>query len=357
MLGNPPHVDVEFLENCEEGEHHNGSIINMGSGFVISRARLNDPLYFPMHDLPRPDEAAIEALFEHHRETGAEGPLMLDLTVMLGGLPYATDNWRWMRNGYRFFRNGQIDLAKEQLRHVFGEEVNDDSDIFQRTLVKFFLRFLDPGGAQNLERAFRELDRVRDASPAAFVRIRDEFAPLLWARMDEYVDVVDHFFRAYEEFNQTFLYVRRGLNLPEDPYAASTDFDNTKLYYGEAFEVLGSSLDLLAAVNNVSAGREFNQLQNITLATYRNSDKGRRSECLAASPELRWLVSEYDNSLRNASHHRWLRLSQDRSQISYRNGGDGELRTLSYADYLYRCGAITSQILLMASIEIKLFGL
>lgn len=355
LLDNPPNVGADFLENCEEGVHLDGSIINMGAGFVMSRARLSDPLYFPVHDLPQPDEAALRELLQQHREAGGQGPLMLDLTVMLGGMPNATDRWRWMRNAYRFFRNGQDELVREQLRNVFGDEITDDPDIFQRALINFFLNLLDPKGVPNLERSLRELKRIHEFNPAAFGGLCDHFAPLLWSRMDEYVDVLDHFFRAYDEFNQTFLYVRRELNLPEDPYAASTDFDNTKLYYGEAFEVLGNSIDLLAAANNVSAGREFSKFRNITLANYRNSDKGRRADCLVNSPELKWLVSEYDNGLRNASHHRWLRLSQDRSQLSYRNGGDGELRTLSYAEYLYRCCAITSQIVLLASIELVLF--
>jgi len=165
------------------------------------------------------------------------------------------------------------------------------------------------------------------------------------------MDVFDHFFRAYDEFNQTLMYVRRQIALPVDPYAPSTDFGNTKLYYGEAFEVLGSHIDLLAAVNNVAAGRPFDKLSLISLRAYRGTDKGRRNDTLVSNPELAWLVKEYDNRLRNASHHRWLRLSHDRSELTYREGGNGAVRRLSYAEYLYRCCAITTQLMLLATLE------
>ena len=63
------------------------------------------------------------------------------------------------------------------------------------------------------------------------------------------------------------------------------------------------------------------------------------------------LVSEYDNRLRNASHHRWLRLSDDRSEISFREGGNGAVRRLSYAEYLHHCCAITTQLMLLAGLQ------
>ncbi|TLY49671.1 MAG: hypothetical protein E6K53_12985 [Gammaproteobacteria bacterium] len=217
--------------------------------------------------------------------------------------------------------------------------------------MSFLVRFLEPDGAAKLERAVNEFRRIRDQNPLEFDRLLADFRPARWDRMDEYIDVLDHFFRAYDEFNQTLLYVRRGIPMPEDPYAPSVDFEHTKMYYGDAFEVLGSSIDLLAAANNIGSGRPFDRLNVIALQVYRGSDKGRRNETLATNPELAWLVNEYDNRLRNASHHRWLRLSDDRSEISYREGGNGAARSISYAEYLHRCCAITAQLMLLAAIE------
>lgn len=116
--------------------------------------------------------------------------------------------------------------------------------------------------------------------------------------------------------------------------------------------MLGSNIDILAAVNNILSGRPLEQLEHISLRKYRESDKGRRNETLKANPELSRLVAEYDNRLRNASHHRWLRLSHDRSEIAYQEGGNGARQTISYAEYLRRCCTLTAQLMILASVEL-----
>ncbi len=301
-------------------------------------------------DLPDLDDETVEAL-QNARPEGAVGPIFADLTVLLGGLPNATERWRLLRNAYRFSRTGQDDRMRVLLRQLFGDEVPEDQLSIEGALISYFVRFLEPNGGVRLRRALAEVARIREINPPEFERLRGDFLRTRSDRMDEYMDVLDHFFRAYDEFNQTMMYVRRSIDLPEDPYAPSTDFERTKLYYGEAFEVLGSNVDLLAALNNISAGRQFDQLSQISLRQYRGSDKGRRNETLNTNQELEWFVGEYDNRLRNASHHRWLRLSHDRAELTYREGGNGEIRRLGYAEYLRRCCAITAQLMMLASIE------
>jgi hypothetical protein len=352
-LENPPRVGVGFEENCEPSREE-GTVLNVGSGFVISRSRMHEDQYFPVMDMSLDEDVhrAIEALPQ-----GGGGQVQVDLTVLLGGLPYATEHWRALRTAYRFSRTGQAQRAREKLRELFGEDDPENDIAVEGAIISFFVRFLEPNGKSDLRRALGALMRSRETNPIEFDRLVAEFRADRWERMDEYIDVLDHFFRAYDEFNQTLMYVRRGANLPDDPYAPSTDFENTKLYYGEAFEVLGSHIDILAAVNNIQSGRQFDQLSRISLRQYRTSDKGRRNEAIAGNADLSLLISEYDNRLRNASHHRWLRLSHDRSQITYCDGGNGTLRSLSYAEYLYRCCAITAQLMLLAATEAAMFSM
>ena len=222
----------------------------------------------------------------------------------------------------------------------------------ENALVLFFVRILEPLGEPQFERLVNEFKRANEAHRDEFLRLREEFQHKKWDRLDEYIDVFDHFFREYDEFNQALLYVRRSLPLPPNPYAASTNFENTKLYYGEAFEVLGSSIDILAGVNNILVGRSFEQLEHISLRKYRESDKGRRNETLKTNLVLSRLVAEYNNHLRNASHHRWLRLSHDRSEMMYQDGGNGPRQTISYAEYLRRCCDLTAQLMILTSVEI-----
>jgi hypothetical protein len=337
-------------ESCELTDE-DGVILNIGSGFVISRDRIHDEKYFPSLDMPKPNEAELRAI-EEARPRNATGPMLVDLSVVLGGLPDAVGHWRSIRNAYRFSRTGQDERLKQTLSEFFGEETPAESLSIDGALIAFFLRILSPQGEPEHKRIVEEFKRASEGRPEEFWRLRAEFLPKKWARMDEYVDVFDHFFREYEEFNQTFVYARRSIPLPENPYAASTNFENTKLYYGEAFEVLGSSIDILSAVNNILSGRPFDQLEHISLRQYRESNKGRRDEIVGTNPEFTRLVKEYDNRLRNASHHRWFRLSHDRTEITYQEGGNGAIHTISYAEYLRRCCALTVQLIILASAEL-----
>lgn len=349
-LDAPPAVSMEVEENCELTDE-DGPILNIGSGFLISRDRVSDHTYFPSLDMPEPSEAELRAI-EAARPPDAVGPMLVDLSVVLGGLPDAVGRWRMVRNAYRFSRTGQEARLKQALHEFLGEETPEEDLTIADALLRFFPRLLAPLGEPECLRIVSEFGRAKDHFRDEFWRLRTEFYPKKWDRMDEYIDVFDHFFREYDEFNQALLYVRRSLPLPPNPYAPSTNFENTRLYYGEAFEVLGTNIDILAAVNNILSGRPFEQLEHISLRKYRESDKGRRNDTLKSNPELSHLVAEYDNRLRNASHHRWLRLSHDRSEIAYQEGGNGARQTVSYAEYLRRCCALTAQLMILASVEL-----
>ena len=356
LLTNPPHVSVEFVENCEPRpfEGPAGSIITVGSGFLIARGRRHEEQYFPSMDMPEPTQAEIEAFIPEGYDRERDGPLMLDRVQLLGGMPMALEAWRKLRNAYRFVRTNQLARAQAPLRELMEEE--DEATVYSilDVLVFFAVRFLEPNGKTDLDQLLVEVGRLRETDGVEVMRLVADFQPKLWERLDHTIEVLDQFFRGYDEFNQAFMYVRRNIDLPEDPYAPSTDFDHTRMFYGEAFEVLGSHIDLLAAVNNILAGRPFDQLSAITLAQYRTSDKGRRRATLEGNAVLRTLVEEYSNDLRNATHHRWLTLSHDRSMLSYRKGGNGEQVNLSYAEYLWRSGRITRQLLLLMALEIMM---
>jgi len=171
-------------------------------------------------------------------------------------------------------------------------------------------------------------------------------------RFQNYAEIFSEYFKAYGEFNQTLMYVRLGDKLPQDAMATSMDFERTRMFYGNAYEILGSHLDLPAAFNNILAGRPFDQMEKMDLKLYRTINKANRTTCFASNPELSRLVMEYDSTVRNASHHRWFKLNDARTKIAYRSGGTGAVRQMSYAEYLFRCNKLTLQLMVMAAIEL-----
>jgi hypothetical protein len=343
-LSNPPSVTAPLLDGCriEDEQDEAGVVLNLGTGYVISRSRLHDDKYFPSFDLPKPTAAEL-AEFGDAR--------VIDIIDVLGGIPDVQGKWRLLRNAYRHQQIGRLDLAQRALHELYPHD-NIANIKIEGAVSTFLVRVLKPLGEPRLSALLESVKDVRQQFPEEFERMREVFRARREDRMNDYMEVFQHFFRAFDEFNQTLIYVRRGVGLPDDPYAPSTDFDNTKMYYGEAFESLGSGLDFLVSLNNIINDRSFDQLQHVSLERYRESDKGRRGEAVRTSDAFGFIVEEYDNQLRNASHHRWLKLSSDRSIISYQVGGRGAVQSLSYAEYLLRCNRITMNLMLLASLEL-----
>ena len=70
------------------------------------------------------------------------------------------------------------------------------------------------------------------------------------------------------------------------------------------------------------------------------------------------LCEEFDNGLRNASHHGRLAFDVEKQTISYAGGkgGQGQMVTLLYPDYLLKCVKLFFQIVLLFQIELVFFN-
>ena len=78
-----------------------------------------------------------------------------------------------------------------------------------------------------------------------------------------------NYFMAYDEFAQVQNLITNGLSVSEDYFASSSDFDKTRMFYGDAFEAFASQVDLLAYLNNLSAGRTFDTFATMSIDDYR----------------------------------------------------------------------------------------
>ncbi|MFY9953870.1 hypothetical protein [Bradyrhizobium sp.] len=96
-------------------------------------------------------------------------------------------------------------------------------------------------------------------------------------------------------------HVAKGLDVPAGNIASSVDFDATRMFYGNAFEAFASSVDIFAYLNNLLAGRPFNQFEKLTQKEYLKLDKANRFDAFAGVPAFAALCEERDNQLRNAS--------------------------------------------------------
>lgn len=344
ILDEPPRVKILWLENCDAGSEE-GKIVNVGVGFTIPIVRRHEDMYFPSFELPRlhspinPDQDQI-------------GMEVRDIFVGLGGLAQATKYWKIIHKVLRFHRIGRIDLRDAQLELFWesGEKRLVDVD---DAILEFLLRMLAPGGIDLLDAVVQELKLAHDMNESEFFRLADHYdRDLKVDRFKAYSDIFAEYFREYTEYNQTLVYVRNALPLPTDALATSSSFETSKMYYGNAFEVLGSHLDLPAAINNIIAGRPYDQMKAMDMKKFRTISKASRTKCFAENEALSSFAAEYDSTIRNASHHRWFKLDDSRQNILYRSGGTGALHKMSYAEYLFRCNNVTKQLMLMACWEL-----
>jgi hypothetical protein len=128
------------------------------------------------------------------------------------------------------------------------------------------------------------------------------------------------------------------------------------MFYGNAFETFASSVDILAYLNNLLAGRPFNQFEKLTQKQYLELDKAGRFDVFAGVPAFAALCEERDNQLRNASHHGGMKMDRETQIIRYRTGkgGMGPQQTIDYGMYLTRSSKLFLQTTTLLRIEIMM---
>lgn len=346
LLGEPPSIDVRFDENCELGSKE-GKVVNIGAHYVIPADRLHEDKYFPSFHAPRPDLSGLKI-------PKGLGPLYIDAPVFLGTLPNAAEAWRVLQQSLRFRKTAQRDNEEAKLNEFFGAG-REESQTLEFGLYAFLTRFMSGAADRFMGPLVECLRNAKLHNPAEYERFVKQYSTELKTdRFTNYSELFTEYFKAYGEFSQTLVYARNQVDLPVNPLATSTDFDRTKMYYGNAFELLGSSLDFVAAINNILEGRAFDQMKSMDLKQYRGINKAGRTTCFASNVAFTALVSEYDSVVRNASHHRWFKLNDRRTKITYRSGGTGAEHQMSYAEYLTRCNSITLQVMALAALELQM---
>lgn len=163
------------------------------------------------------------------------------------------------------------------------------------------------------------------------------------------------FFEGYTQFSQIMPYVRANIPITKNSVATLIEFDAVKTFYASAFEYYSDALVIFTAINNIKEGRPFDKLASINLEKWLSTDKGKRRDSFSGNPILTSRSQEFDNSLRNAIFHNWIFLNKDNVTLEYKNGGKGDLITLSYTEYLYKCGLLLKQICSLSIVELILF--
>jgi len=373
LLDAPPRVKIRWDENCEQGNTE-GKVINIGAGFIVSKDMLHQDFIFPSFFAPRPTNEELEKI---------RNQKFKDAAIAGGLLPYAEKHWKILKSALQFHNTNQLEKMEERLKSYWGDsnesalqfhntnqlekmeerlksywgDSNETDKSLEYALFTFLMRLMEPSTETWMSPLIAVLEEARSLNRSEYDKLVSHYnLDLKQNRFESYSEIISDYFRAYGEFNQTLIYVRRQIELPKNSIATSSDFDKTKMFYGSAFEVLGSNLDIIAALNNILCGRAFDKMEKMDLKKFRTIDKAGRTNCFIKNNNLSGLVNEYDSTIRNASHHRWFKLSNNRQEITYRSGGTGAIQKMSYAEYLVKCNKITMQLISLMCLELILMN-
>lgn len=340
---------VEETDNAELIEEDGDcKVLNLHANFIIPEEERHTDMAFPHLPL-------MVAMAERATNAGSFVSVE-DAISRQNERPYRRPDfdaeWKLLKKAWSLHRRGKDKLANRIRDEASSEFYSNDhlSDV-----ADWVWRFaLFSTGIEYEPRLRIAMEAIRKPlQEGRLVDILGDLNNSASLRGDQYFSIIREYFSAWSEFSQVHFVVGNGSET-DRLSARTSNFASTQMYYGNAFETLGSLMDFLTMINNVIQGRAFDQLAHISLADYRKSDKGKRFDAPAQNPAFAALCEERDNQLRNASHHRELRYDQTTATVRYNvgKGGAGEQREMSYADYLTKCSRLHHQIIVLLRLQL-----
>lgn len=328
-----PTVEFLCLENCEVSEEE-GSITNLDATFLVPEHLLHEDAVFPWMEETEKFSKLIDFV--------DSGQKNIDIIEALGG----QRNLRELLNTYckavnLDFRQKPL-LAQQQLealQHLLG--MARVPSIAQAS-VFVAVYFLGQERQEEIPSLAEEARACKLSNPKEYQRFRKEFfSDQHDDALASSVGLIDEYLRAYEQLIQLWLYAVQGIDADAPSVASSRDLLKVKMFYGNAFEQLSAGLVLPACLNNIKNGRPYDVFAEMNLKKYLIINKAIRPNPFRTNAGFALLYDEFDSTIRNASHHGAIRISQHSSHhVTYRSGDTGGWKTMPYATYLLKCNRI-----------------
>lgn len=351
-------VVVEFGEGVSFGPNATVSepvddapTINLHASFVFPKGARDDPRAFASIEFSRQLLVAAKERGGYNLEAQ-----LAQLRKNQRPKPRPTEEWEQLRWTWSLTHAGQADLAEKRFQKFLKLCAYDPPpEDLPDWLFQFAAKLSGPHFETVFEALFEQLRIAKDKPD--FPRFLEYYGTKMSAPNGRrYFELCVAYFKAFPEFSQVHHLVTAGLEIGDDNAAGSMDYDTTRMFYGNTFEVLGGHVSILTMLNNLIEDRPFDQLRSLTLAEYLRTDKAGRCRAFAENPAFAAITTEFDNQVRNASHHGEMTFDRDTGLVKYRSGkgGQGELNAMSYARYLARCVTLFMQALVLLRLELAI---
>lgn len=355
-------ANIHFGENALEMQEpvDGAAILNLDANFPIPAELQGKDGVFPRLLLQR-------KIFDHviaRREArGLPGLPSAPIDVEVEAFPPRPDfaaEWTELRRVWGWIEAKNMQLASEYvLRASEGRYSGDPlsgQDVVEKAndwLWRFLSKVAQPEYQDGFEAALQAIDESE--KPEILRMMKEYYGPRVEERSAIYNLILKDFFKNYDEFSQVLLLVRTGVKIDFE-IESTLNFEEVGMFYGNAYEALGSLVDILALINNAIKRRKFDSFERLTLDGYASLDKPARFGPFSENDRFSVFLSEKDNGLRNASHHRRFMYRKRDGKLIYRKGnaGKGEYVEISYGSYLERCCRIFCVILTLLRFEMVL---
>ncbi|MGK6324733.1 hypothetical protein ACMGDM_16850 [Sphingomonas sp. DT-51] len=343
-------VGMTFGPNATRATHDDsGPVVNLHPSFVFTKEDIGRADAFPSVEL---GSKLVGAMLEARARVGLPGEL--PPRPELPERARVTEEWPPLRAAWSLSRNGKAELAQKRIDSFVSTAGYEDTPTsIQDWLFQFIGDLTRPYFERLWEGLFEQLRvAVQKADFRRFVAFYD--TELSTAHSRRYFEICKAYLGAFSEFSQVHQLVASDIPVDNGHVAASSNFDLTRMFYGNAFEAFGDNVEILTAINNLIEDRPFDQLASITFEKYRSTDKAGRTRAFGDNPALSAVAAEFDNRLRNASHHGGMTFDRASGLIEYRagKGAQADAENISYAAYLARSSRLFIQLMLVFRLEI-----
>jgi len=264
------------------------------------------------------------------------------------------EDWAIISKVLSLHINKKYSLSKKYIGQYLDKSEIDENDIYE-SLFNFSQKLLSVSKRRLVEETLQFIGTVATKYKSEFLTFKKYFQEELFDNIIKNVfNIFNEYFDCFSEFTQTSIYLKFDKPMPKNYIATSNDFNKTKMFYGNTFEILSDHLMILCCINNIANGRPFYQFEQMDLKQYLMIDKANRANPISNNKILFNFASEFDNQIRNATHHSATVFNKNTSTIHYTTGRSNTKRQLSYAIYLYKCNEILFNLVALFNIELSL---
>ena len=340
-------TELKYIENCEIG-NEDGAVINLSPEFPIPPGQLHQDGVFPWMHFVR-DHFPLEDKPATHK---IKDKKYTDIHMALGGIFAVSEAWLQIKKAWSLILNDKIDLANKFVENYkiitnYQGDISLDSILFHFSSV-----LIHPGKTHLFENAANEIEKINKLNPQRFVEFKSYYKKNLYLdHRENYLELFSNYFKNISEFDQVLLYSKNAKQVDETFHVSSTNFKRTKMFYGDAFEVLTASFTVLACLSNLSKGRKYDQFETMDLSQYVTINKANRANPFNDIACFKIFSDCIDSQIRNASHHQSMKMIKN-GIILYRSPGATNWKKIPYIKYLYMCNEIMLSICALHMIEL-----